>query len=162
MAAFLQARLQAAADLGIAESQVVLDPGIGFGKTARNTTCGCWPRLDRLGRLGRPVCLGVSRKGFLGRLLNRGVEERLAGSLAVACHALAHGSAQIFRVHDVAATRDAITVFAALYQESGVRSQSQESGCLGVRPHPTSSPDGHGQTWLPLTPAYQPIPFLNL
>ena len=113
---FLEARLQTTTDLGIARTQVVLDPGIGFGKTSehnRRLLAG----LNHLGKSGRPVCLGVSRKGFLGRMLNRPLEGRLASSLAVACHALAHGSAQIFRVHDVAPTRDAITVFAALSGE---------------------------------------------
>jgi dihydropteroate synthase len=116
--AFLEARLQATADLGIAESQVVLDPGIGFGKTVEHNL-ELLARLDRLGKLGRPVCLGVSRKGFLGRLLDRPVSDRLAGSLAVACHALARGSAQILRVHDVAPTRDAVAVFAALAARKG-------------------------------------------
>jgi dihydropteroate synthase len=111
--AFLEARLQATADLGIARTQVVLDPGIGFGKRSEHNL-ELLARLDQLGRLGRPVCLGVSRKGFLGRLLDRPLEERLAGSLAAVCHALAQGSAQIFRVHDVAPTRDVIAVFAAL------------------------------------------------
>jgi dihydropteroate synthase len=113
VADFLEARLQATADLGIARSQVVLDPGIGFGKTTEHNL-GLLARLDRLGKLGRPICLGVSRKGFLGRLLNRPLEGRLAGSLAVVCHALAHGSAQIFRVHDVAPTCDAVAVFSGL------------------------------------------------
>ena len=114
VAEFLQARLQAAVDLGIAGTRVVLDPGIGFGKTPEHNL-RLVARLDELGRrLGRPICLGVSRKGFLGRLLGRGVEERLAGSLAVACHALARGGAQVLRVHDVAATWDAVRVFEAL------------------------------------------------
>jgi dihydropteroate synthase len=111
--AFLEARLQAVRDLGIAEARVCLDPGIGFGKTARHN----WQLVARLGelrRLGRPVCLGVSRKGFLGQRLGRPVAGRLASSLAIVCHALAQRSAQIVRVHDVAETRDAIEVFQAL------------------------------------------------
>jgi dihydropteroate synthase len=118
--AFLQARLQAVADLGIAGPQVVLDPGIGFGKTAQHNLA-LLTHLDRLRQLGRPVCLGVSRKGFLGGLLNRPLPERLAGSLAAACFALASGSAQILRVHDVAPTRDVVTVFTLLqgHQSSG-------------------------------------------
>jgi dihydropteroate synthase len=112
---FLEARLQAVADLGIAGPQVVLDPGIGFGKTLEHNL-ELLAHLDRLRRLGRPVCLGVSRKGFLGRLLNRPLPERLAGSLAAACYALAFRSAQILRVHDVAPTRDAVTLFSTLDQ----------------------------------------------
>jgi dihydropteroate synthase len=113
IADFLEARLQATTDLGIARTQVVLDPGIGFGKTMEHNL-ELLAHLDRLRKLGRPVCLGVSRKGFLGRLLNRPVEERLAGSLAVVCHTLAHGTAEIFRVHDVGPTCDAISVLSAL------------------------------------------------
>jgi dihydropteroate synthase len=113
VAAFLEARLQAAADVGIARPRVVLDPGIGFGKTSAHNI-RLLARLHELRRLGRPVCLGVSRKGFLGRLLNRPVNERLPASLAAACHALARDAAQVLRVHDVAATRDAVEVFQAL------------------------------------------------
>jgi dihydropteroate synthase len=118
--AFLEARLQAAADLGIARTQVVLDPGIGFGKTMEHNL-DLVARLDHLGKLGRPVCLGVSRKGFLGRLLNRPVDERLAGSLAVACYALARSTVQILRIHDAAATHDAVTVFKALAERTQER-----------------------------------------
>jgi dihydropteroate synthase len=110
---FLQARLQASVDLGIAGQQVVLDPGIGFGKTADHN----WEllgRLEELQRLGRPICLGVSRKGFLGKLLTRPLDQRLAGSLAVACSALDRQVAQIVRVHDVAETRDALEVLQRL------------------------------------------------
>jgi dihydropteroate synthase len=115
---FLQERLQAAVNLGIAASCVVLDPGIGFGKT-REHNLTLLARLGEIGKLGRPVCLGVSRKGFLGRLLNRPVTERLASSLAAACHALAHGAAQVLRVHDVAPTRDAAVVLAELSRREG-------------------------------------------
>jgi dihydropteroate synthase len=110
---FLEARLQAAAELGIAGSQVVLDPGVGFGKTAEHNL-ELLARLAELQRLGRPVCLGVSRKGFMGRLLGRPTTERLASSLAAVCHAMAGGTAQIVRVHDVAETRDAVRLFQAL------------------------------------------------
>jgi dihydropteroate synthase len=111
--AFLEARLQAAADLGIAAEQAVLDPGVGFGKTAEHNL-RLLAGLGALRRLGRPVLLGASRKGFLGRLLGRPLEQRLAGSLAVVAYALAHRTAQVVRVHDVAATRDVVELFAAL------------------------------------------------
>jgi dihydropteroate synthase len=110
---FLQERLQAAEDVGIAGPQVVLDPGIGFGKTAEHNL-RLLAHLEEVGRLGRPVCLGVSRKGFLGSLLGRPLEGRLAGSLAAACWALAHATAGVLRVHDVAATRDAVVLLGAL------------------------------------------------
>jgi dihydropteroate synthase len=111
--AFLEARLQASVDVGIAASQVVLDPGIGFGKTTTHNL-HLLAHLEELLHLGRPVCLGVSRKGFLGQALGRPLEARLAGSLAAACFALGRGTAQIIRVHDVAETRDAVVLWQAL------------------------------------------------
>ena len=110
---YLQERLQSAAACGIAAEQVVLDPGIGFGKT-REHNLEILARLAELQRLGRPVCLGVSRKGILGHLLDRPVQQRLAGSLALVCHALSQDAVQLVRVHDVAETRDVIRVWEAL------------------------------------------------
>jgi dihydropteroate synthase len=112
---FLEARLHLLRNFGIAEDRVVLDPGIGFGKRSEHN----WKllqRLEELQRLGRPVCLGVSRKGFLGRRLDRPVERRLAASLAAVCFAMGRGAVQIVRVHDVAETRDAIEVYRALLE----------------------------------------------
>jgi dihydropteroate synthase len=111
--AFLQERLQAAVDAGIAGPCVALDPGIGFGKNDEHNL-RLLARLDKFRELGRPVCLGVSRKGFLGILTGRPVMDRMAGSLAVVCHALARRAAQVLRVHDVVPTRDAVVVLAAL------------------------------------------------
>jgi dihydropteroate synthase len=110
---FFQERLQAAADVGIAGQRVVFDPGIGFGKTEAHNL-GLLARLEAFQHLGRPVCLGVSRKGFLGRVLARPVEGRLAGSVAAVCYAVGRQAAQVVRVHDVEATRDAVTLFTAL------------------------------------------------
>jgi dihydropteroate synthase len=110
---FLEARLQQAADLGIGRTQVVLDPGIGFGKMLEHNL-KLLAGLGELRRLGRPVLLGVSRKNFLGKLLDRDVNQRLGGSLTCVCHTLAQGSAQIFRVHDVAPTRDAVRLWLLL------------------------------------------------
>jgi dihydropteroate synthase len=70
--------------------------------------------LGRYQRLGRPVVLGVSRKGVIGTIIARERSERLAGSLAVGCFAVAEGAAQILRVHDVAAHRDAALLWEAL------------------------------------------------
>jgi dihydropteroate synthase len=113
VADFLQTRLQACHDVGIAGSRVVLDPGIGFGKT-REHNVQLLAHLEQLQRLGRPVCLGVSRKGFLGKLLDRPLQQRLAGSLAAVCYAVMRGGAQIVRVHDVAETRDVLVVLKTL------------------------------------------------
>jgi dihydropteroate synthase len=110
---FLESRLQTARDLGIAGTQVVLDPGIGFGKTTAHNL-ELLARLGELQRLGRPVCLGASRKRFLEGPLGRPLGQRLAGSLAAVCYALAADSAQVVRVHDVAESRDVALLFQAL------------------------------------------------
>jgi dihydropteroate synthase len=117
---FLQQRLHQLAEQGIAAPRVVVDPGIGFGKTLEHNL-EILSRLGEFGELGRPVCLGASRKGFIGRLLDRPVEERLAGSLAVVCLAMSRQAVQIARVHDVAATRDAVTLWAAIAEFGAAR-----------------------------------------
>jgi dihydropteroate synthase len=111
--AFLEARLQELEQVGIAGRRLAVDPGIGFGKTVEHNL-RLLAHLGRFQQLGRPVCLGVSRKGFLGKVLGRTLDERLAGSLAAACYALGNRSAQILRVHDVAATRDAVELYHAI------------------------------------------------
>jgi dihydropteroate synthase len=114
IAGFFAERVRFAAAAGIAAEQIVLDPGIGFGKT-RDHNIEILSRLAEFQRFNRPVCLGVSRKGFLGRLLGeRPPERRLAASLAAACYAMSKRAVQILRVHDVEATRDAVTVLDAL------------------------------------------------
>jgi dihydropteroate synthase len=123
---FFETRLQSLADLGIARERIVLDPGIGFGKTVEHNLM-LLARLEEFQRFGRPICLGVSRKGFLGQVLQRPVEQRLAGSLAAVCYALSRGAAQIVRVHDVGETRDAVNLFAAI-QSRGVRMGDRGSG----------------------------------
>jgi dihydropteroate synthase len=108
----LQIALRRAEERGIAASRLVLDPGIGFGKTTDHNLV-LLANLRHLENLGRPLLLGVSRKGFLGATLGRSLDERLAGSLAAAAYGLASG-VRIVRVHDVAATRDLVRLFAAL------------------------------------------------
>jgi len=102
-----QERLATLASAGLPNDCVCLDPGIGFGKTLDHNLA-LLGGLGAFGRFGRPVCLGVSRKGFIGTICGRTVGERMAGSLAVACFAADRGEAQALRVHDVAATRDAM------------------------------------------------------
>jgi dihydropteroate synthase len=109
IAHFFETRLQDLAQQGIAPEQIVLDPGIGFGKTLEHNL-ELLARLLEFQRLNRPVCLGVSRKGFIGKVLNRPVDKRLAGSLAITVHAVSQGAAHIVRVHDVQETRDAVTM----------------------------------------------------
>lgn len=106
---FLAARLEAAVDAGIAEERVVLDPGVGFGKTLDHNLA-LLAGVPRLAELGRPVLIGVSRKGMFGRLLGREVDERLPASLAAGLAAVARGAA-VLRVHDVRETADALRVW---------------------------------------------------
>lgn len=109
---FLAGRVAALAAAGIARERIVLDPGFCFGKTLEHN-------LELLRRLpettvdGLPVLAGLSRKSMLGAITGRPVEERLPASLAAALLALA-GGARILRVHDVAATRDALAVWSAV------------------------------------------------
>jgi dihydropteroate synthase len=107
--------LQNAAAVGIGAERVVLDPGIGFGKTGEHNL-RLLARLEEYQRFGRPVCLGVSRKGFIGRLTRRPVDRRLAGSLAAVCFALGRRAVQVVRVHDVEETSDTVNVFTAIRQ----------------------------------------------
>lgn len=109
--AFLEERLVFAVRAGIAEENVWLDPGIGFGKTLEHNL-ELLRRLDEIVSIGRPVVVGVSRKRFIGKLTGRAERDRLAGALAANVLAFERG-ATMFRVHDVAATRDALTVAGA-------------------------------------------------
>jgi len=109
---FLRGRVAAAEAAGIARERLVIDPGFGFGKNAgHNLTV--LKRLPELAELGVPVLAGLSRKSTIGRLTGRPVDERLAGSLAMALLAL-QGGATILRVHDVKETRDVIAVWEAV------------------------------------------------
>lgn len=120
---FLEERMETAVRAGIAKKNIVLDPGIGFGKLLRHN-------LDLLNRLScfmmfnRPLLVGVSRKGFIGQLVDRSVEEREWGTAAAVALAVDRG-AQILRVHDVAAMADVVRVAAA------VRSCESSSGQEG-------------------------------
>lgn len=117
--AFLHQRIEFALGHGVREQQLLVDPGIGLGKTIAHNL-ELLRRLDELRELGRPIVIGTSRKGFLGRIAAaaRGSQqplpahERLAGTLATNVLALERG-ASVFRVHDVAAVRDALALAAA-------------------------------------------------
>jgi dihydropteroate synthase len=101
-------RLEAARRGGVAAECVALDPGIGFGKTARHNF-ELLARLEELGSLGRPVMVGVSRKRFLGIPLDLPVDQRVEGGLAAAALAVFLG-ARIVRTHDVAPTVRAVRI----------------------------------------------------
>jgi dihydropteroate synthase len=110
--AFLEERLAFAIGAGVREDRIQLDPGIGFGKTIdHNLTL--LRRLGEIAALGRPVVIGTSRKAFIGRLTGReDPRDRLAGTIATNVMAYERG-ASVFRVHDVAAVADALTLAAA-------------------------------------------------
>jgi dihydropteroate synthase len=110
--AFLNERLAFAVREGVSEERVLLDPGIGFGKTVEHNL-ELLARLDELLAFGRPLVIGASRKSFLGALAGGRPElERLPGTIAANVLAFERG-ARVFRVHDVAPVRDALTVAAA-------------------------------------------------
>lgn len=102
---------------GIGAERLVLDPGLGFGKTvAQNYRL--LAHLDALSALGYPVLAGLSRKSMIGAVTGRSVDERLPGSLAGALAAVVHG-ATLLRVHDVAATVDALAVWREVSTSQG-------------------------------------------
>jgi len=107
--AYLEQRVTAAKAAGIAAARIVVDPGFGFGKTAQHNL-ELLRNLSDLSKL--PILAGLSRKSTLGKITGRPVDERLAGSLAMALLALQRG-ATILRVHDVRETRDVIAVWEA-------------------------------------------------
>ena len=110
---FLGERVGGLEQAGLPRERLAIDPGIGFGKRhAHNLTL--LAGLDRLLDLGRPICLGVSRKGFIGKIIGKSVADSDLGSVAVACYAMTRGAAQILRVHDVAATVDAVKIIEAI------------------------------------------------
>ena len=109
---FFGDRMRAAHAAGIAPDRIVLDPGFGFGKTLEHNL-ELLRRLDRFNTTGAAVLAGLSRKGMLGRLTGREVDERVYASVAAALIAVENG-ARIVRVHDVAATRDALAVWTAV------------------------------------------------
>jgi dihydropteroate synthase len=112
VADFLQQRYQACVAAGIPNDQVVIDPGFGFGKTLQHNL-GLLNGLDRICSLELPVLVGISRKSMLGAILDKPVDDRLYAGIAAAVIAYMKG-ARLFRVHDVAPTRDALAVCDAL------------------------------------------------
>lgn len=112
---FFGDRLERLARAGVDAEQVVLDVGIGFGKTLEHNLA-LLAALSSFQTLNRPLLLGVSRKSFIGQLTGAVVTDRLAGSLAASVMALRDG-VQIVRTHDVAATRQALTVAGAILKQ---------------------------------------------
>jgi dihydropteroate synthase len=94
---------------------VAIDPGIGFGKRLEHNL-DLLAQLPRFQTLGRPLCLGVSRKGFINRVLGQTgwVEQGVGGTVGVVLHAMSRGAVQIARVHDVATVHAAVALFQEL------------------------------------------------
>ena len=109
---FFERSLNLAAGAGVPFGRILLDPGIGFGKTRRQNHACIW-NLDRFRRLGAPILVGLSRKSFIGGIIDAEVDRRLPGTLAADTIALMRG-ASVLRVHDVAENRAALAVFMAL------------------------------------------------
>ena len=99
---------------GIAPDRIIVDPGIGFGKTTEQNL-QILKQLEAFKQLNKPILIGTSRKSFIGNLLELPVTERVEGTLATVCWAIAHG-ADIVRVHDVKATTRAVRMTDALYR----------------------------------------------
>ena len=110
--AFLSRSLEIAARAGIARERIVLDPGIGFGKTPEQSVIAI-ARLGELKSFGLPLLIGASRKRFIDRISPAPPDRRLGGSLAAHLAAVANGAA-IVRTHDVAETVQALRVAAAI------------------------------------------------
>jgi len=112
---YFRERLQTLTEQGIPQERIVLDPGIGFGKTAEHNV-QILANIPRFRSLGRPVLIGHSRKRFLGKVLGRTVEERTYGTVGVSLAAVERG-ADILRLHDIPPTRDALVAFRAICGE---------------------------------------------
>ncbi len=131
ISAFLAERIDAARKAGIAADKIILDPGIGFGKTVEDNLA-LIDGLEFLAALDRPVLAGVSRKGFIGRTLGLEPGDRLEGSLAAGVICVARG-AHILRVHDIRPTRRAADMADAILAR-GAAGRSREEGRDACRP----------------------------
>ncbi len=125
--------LAIAARAGVAFSRILLDPGVGFGKTPEQNHACIWS-LDRFRRFGRPILVGLSRKSFIGRIVG---DQRLMGTLAADMIALLRG-ASVLRVHDVRENRVALDIFKALSASAAPAAPAQ------------SRPDGRASVALAL------------
>jgi dihydropteroate synthase len=122
---FLTQRIFACEMAGIAKKNIVIDPGFGFGK-ALGHNLALLAQLQRFVELGVPVLAGLSRKSMIGDITGRGVNDRVYGSVAAALIAAQQG-AKIIRVHDVAATVDALKVLEVVNKQTKPKLKSNES-----------------------------------
>ncbi|MBZ0167656.1 MAG: dihydropteroate synthase [Candidatus Omnitrophica bacterium] len=114
--AALQSSVENCLEIGINSDRIIVDPGIGFGKTVDHNLM-ILNRLENLKRLDRPLLVGTSRKSFIGHLLNREVHQRLSGTIATVTASIFNG-AHIVRVHDVAQVHEAVRMTDAILTES--------------------------------------------
>jgi dihydropteroate synthase len=122
---FLTQRIFACEMAGISKKNIVIDPGFGFGKALEHNLA-LLAQLQRFVELGVPVLAGLSRKSMIGDITGRGMNDRVYGSVAAALIAAQHG-AKIIRVHDVAATADALKVWEVLNKQTKPKLKSNES-----------------------------------
>ena len=112
ISSYFEARIKACCAVGITPDKLILDPGFGFGKTLQHNL-QLLQLLSRLQKFNLPVLVGMSRKSMIGNVLNKPLDERVYGGLAVAVMALERG-ATIVRTHDVGATVDALKMTQAV------------------------------------------------
>lgn len=125
VAEFFRERIRFCRERGIGQDQIVLDPGIGFGKLfIHNLTL--LGQLETFVPFGRPILVGVSMKSFIGEVLSRPVEERSWGTAAAIALAVSQG-ARILRVHDVAAMKEVVTMAAAITRYIGASPRVQHA-----------------------------------
>ncbi len=122
---FLKERLDEAQSQGIKKEKIILDPGIGFGKRLQDNL-KLINHMDFLEEFNRPILVGISRKSFIGKILDLPPEERLEGTIASAILSIVRG-AHILRVHDVEAVKRAIAVAEAIISENSQPKSYQES-----------------------------------
>jgi dihydropteroate synthase len=124
--AFLAERLEAARACGVGEGSIICDPGIGFGKKLEHNLA-LLEHIPVLAELGRPVLIGISRKSFIGAILNAEPEDRLEGTIAAAVVGVLNG-ASILRVHDVLEVRRALAVAEAIMSQGADRRRGEGRG----------------------------------
>jgi dihydropteroate synthase len=118
---YFEERIQQLTAAGVSRERIILDPGIGFAKKSIHNL-DILRRLDRFHEFGRPILLGASRKRIIGDLTGRPESQRLAGTLATTFSGLMRG-VHAFRVHDVAAVKDALAVATVIESESSITAQ---------------------------------------
>lgn len=127
MVAYFEERIRAWEDAGVPRERILIDPGIGFGKTVAHNL-RILKHLREFRVIGRPIVLGTSRKSFIGAVLNRAVEERLIGTLATLAVGVWNG-AHVLRVHDVAEAREVLLMVHAILKSDGPEDLARSPLC---------------------------------